>query len=133
MGALCLLLWHCLLTHSGSGELRGAYYTAFRESELKSEVLPRDVIYVLEHLSRTRERIYIPGKCWNSLIANKSPSKLPPSTYRAMADQILDRLTAGNMFDVRGVVAVVTGGGTVRTCNAANAVAEYNGVRRALA
>lgn len=50
-----------------------------------------------------------------------------------MADQILDRLTAGNMFDVRGVVAVVTGGGTVRTFNAANAVAEYNGVRRALA
>ncbi|OBZ74838.1 Dehydrogenase/reductase SDR family member 4 [Grifola frondosa] len=29
-----------------------------------------------------------------------------------MADAVLDRLTAGNMFDLRGVVAVVTGGGT---------------------
>ncbi|KAA1476684.1 NAD(P)-binding protein [Dentipellis sp. KUC8613] len=29
-----------------------------------------------------------------------------------MADAILDRLTANNVFDLRGVVAVVTGGGT---------------------
>ncbi|OBZ74873.1 Tropinone reductase 1 [Grifola frondosa] len=29
-----------------------------------------------------------------------------------MADAVLDRLTASNMFDLRGVVAVVTGGGT---------------------
>ncbi|KAI5122443.1 hypothetical protein M0805_008755 [Coniferiporia weirii] len=28
------------------------------------------------------------------------------------ADAVLDRLTAGNIFDLRGVVAVVTGGGT---------------------
>lgn len=32
-----------------------------------------------------------------------------------MADAILDRLTATNIFDLRGVVAVVTGGGTVRS------------------
>lgn len=29
------------------------------------------------------------------------------------ADAILERLTASNIFDLRGVVAVVTGGGTV--------------------
>ena len=29
------------------------------------------------------------------------------------AKQILERLDAGNIFDLRGVVAVVTGGGTV--------------------
>lgn len=29
-------------------------------------------------------------------------------------EAILDRLTASNIFDLRGVVAVVTGGGTVR-------------------
>lgn len=32
-----------------------------------------------------------------------------------MADAILDRLTATSIFDLRGVVAVVTGGGTVRS------------------
>ena len=30
-------------------------------------------------------------------------------------EAILDRLTASNIFDLRGVVAVVTGGGTVRS------------------
>lgn len=32
-----------------------------------------------------------------------------------MAEVILDRLSASNIFDLRGVVAVVTGGGTVRS------------------
>ena len=31
-----------------------------------------------------------------------------------MAEAILDQVHATNMFDLRGVVAVVTGGGTVR-------------------
>lgn len=31
-----------------------------------------------------------------------------------MADSILSELNAANLFDLRGVVAVVTGGGTVR-------------------
>ena len=30
-----------------------------------------------------------------------------------MADSVLDKLTASNIFDLRGVGAVVTGGGTV--------------------
>ena len=29
------------------------------------------------------------------------------------ADSVLEKLTASNIFDLRGVVAVVTGGGTV--------------------
>ena len=32
----------------------------------------------------------------------------------AMADEILTQLNANSIFDLRGVVAVVTGGGTVR-------------------
>lgn len=32
-----------------------------------------------------------------------------------MADAVLDRLSARNIFDLGGVVAVVTGGGTVRS------------------
>ena len=31
-----------------------------------------------------------------------------------MADEVLTGLTASNLFDLKGVVAVVTGGGTVR-------------------
>jgi hypothetical protein len=34
-----------------------------------------------------------------------------------MADNILESLSASNIFDLRGVVAVVTGGGTVCTRN----------------
>lgn len=32
-----------------------------------------------------------------------------------MAETILDQLSAANIYDLRGVVAVVTGGGTVRS------------------
>ncbi len=31
----------------------------------------------------------------------------------ASAEAVLDKLTASNIFDLRGVIAVVTGGGTV--------------------
>lgn len=37
-----------------------------------------------------------------------------------MADTILDRLAASNIFDLRGVVAVVTGGGTARSAYSAS-------------
>lgn len=36
-----------------------------------------------------------------------------PFSSSAMADNILHELNARNLFDLRGVVAVVTGGGTV--------------------
>lgn len=46
------------------------------------------------------------------------PLESPPSLpyileLNRMAEAILDHLTAINIFDLRGVVAVVTGGGTV--------------------
>ena len=34
--------------------------------------------------------------------------------FDAMADSVLQSLSASSLFDLRGVVAVVTGGGTVR-------------------
>lgn len=40
----------------------------------------------------------------------KSFLRHPP----AMADVVLNNLSASNIFDLRGVIAVVTGGGTVR-------------------
>ena len=52
-------------------------------------------------------------------VKSAGPSTIGPRsstiTYEgvAMADSVLKQLSAANIFDLRGVIAVVTGGGTV--------------------
>lgn len=67
-----------------------------------------------QQLRRQVDRAIYRYGCCESRVASRL--KLPPYHQLAMADAILDQVNVSSMFDLRGTVAVVTGGGTVSDC-----------------